>query len=571
MPRTNLASALQRLSDTSRSARLAGTDVDEAVGRQRDFRASDEGLTRRQLLAAGVVGTAAASSVGQLILAPRAGATPRPRSQPTVAVIGAGISGMSAAMTLRDAGFDRVTVYEANSRIGGRTFTRANDGFFEPGQWAEWGGELIDSTHKSVFALCRRYGLSTVDLGGHAQATNGAEDVLWFAGGYYPWNQAVADWKNAGLEQLIQNQMSILPPYPWPFDAIWSAEALALSRMTIAEWIERFVPGGLTSRLGRFIDVAYAIEFGENVERQSVLNLLGLLGFSNGGGKGGWWVYGKSDERWKVVGGNQQIALAQAAELGIDRVALGYSFLGARRTVNGRVSLEFQTGARREVVTVDRVVLALPLGVMKRIKSSGGFAGSGFETDVRKMGSIDALGFGADNKLQLQIRDRFWTKPGIWGNSNGESYSDTGYQEAWAVTVGQPGATGIINNYTGGDVSRQLNPAVPFSDTNSASGGEYVRAAARAFLGQIERVHPGMTDRWTGKAMLSVWHVNPYSWGAYAYYPPGYCERYCTYERVAARPFHFAGEHVSQEAQGYIEGGAIEGIRAAQEIVADFV
>lgn len=56
-----------------------------------------------------------------------------------------------------------------------------------------------------------------------------------------------------------------------------------------------------------------------------------------------------------------------------------------------------------------------------------------------------------------------------------------------------------------------------------------------------------------------------------SYYAPGYCDQYSTYERVAARPFHFAGEHVSQDAQGYVEGGAYEGIRAAREIVADYV
>ena len=80
MPRTNIALGLQRLADASRSARLIGTDADEAVGRQREYLATDEGLTRRQLLAAGVVGTAAASSIGQLILARRAAATPRPIS-----------------------------------------------------------------------------------------------------------------------------------------------------------------------------------------------------------------------------------------------------------------------------------------------------------------------------------------------------------------------------------------------------------------------------------------------------------------------------------------------------------
>lgn len=219
----------------------------------------------------------------------------------------------------------------------------------------------------------------------------------------------------------------------------------------------------------------------------------------------------------------------------------------------------------------DRVILAMPLGVMKRLKAAGGFAGSGFDTDLRKMGSIETLGFGADNKLQLQISDRFWTQGGAWGNGNGESYADTGYQEAWPVTAGQPGTTGIINNYTGGSVSRLLNPSSPFSDTSSSrTAAAYVTKAAKTFLGQIEPVYPGISSRWTGKAQLSVWHVNPFSWGAYAYYPPGYCEQYCTVERMPARPFHFAGEHVSQDAQGYIEGGAIEGIRAANEIAADY-
>ncbi len=569
MARSSMFQALERLADASRAGLLARSDAHEAIGRQRAYLSSDEGMTRREFLVAGVAGTAAASGIGQLVLPSRANATSRPSEQPSVAIIGAGISGMSAAMTLRDAGFTRVTVYEANTRIGGRTFTRSGDGFFEAGQWAEWGGELIDSNHKTVFALCRRYGVGTIDLGGHGVLSNGAQDTLYFGGGYYAWADAVRDWKQAGLEQLIQKQMGILPAYPWPYNAVWSPQALALSRMSVGTWIDTFVPGGRASRLGGFIDAAYAIEFGENVERQSVLLLLGLHGFSNGGGTGAWWVYGKSDERFKLVGGNQQLALAQAGELGASNIAFGHELLCARRTSNGRAAMEFRVGSSTQSVVADRVILAVPLGVMKRINNAGGFADAGF--DGRTAGSIDALGFGADNKLQLQIADRFWTQGGVWGNGNGESYSDRGYQESWPVTTGQPGTTGILNNFTGGDVSRLLNPSAPFSDTSQpGAAGAYVTSAAQTFLRQIEPVYPGMTAKWTGKAQLSVWHVNPYSLGSYSYYPPGYCEQFCTAERLASRPFHFAGEHVSQEAQGYIEGGAIEGVRAGLEIVADY-
>jgi monoamine oxidase len=366
--------------------------------------------------------------------------------------------------------------------------------------------------------------------------------------------------------------MQTLPAWPLPYTASWSPDALAISRQSLAQWIDANIPGGRTSRLGQFIDVAYNIEFGEETTRMSALNLLGLLGFSTGGGTGGWWVYGKSDERWKIVGGNQQLAEAQADYVGRANVRLGWKMTAVRANADGTATTTFEVNGRAQTVTADRVILALPLGVMKRIKAAGGFAGSGFDTDPLKMGSIDALGFGANNKLQLQVADRFWCAPGPWGNGNGESYSDSGYQEAWAVTAGQPGTTGIINNYTGGDVSRLLNPSKPFSDTNDPSNqaASFVRNAARTFLGQVERVYPGMTAKATGKAQLSVWHVNPNSYGAYAYWTPGYNERFCTAERVAARPFHFAGEHCSQDFQGYIQGGADEGIRAANEIVTDF-
>ena len=218
------------------------------------------------------------------------------------------------------------------------------------------------------------------------------------------------------------------------------------------------------------------------------------------------------------------------------------------------------------------MVASSEFSTMKKIKAAGGFAGSGFDVDPRKMGAIDALGFGANNKLQLQIADRFWCQPGPWGNTTGESYADTGYQEAWPVTLGQPGTTGILNDYTGGDVARRLNPATPFSDSadRSKAVADYVRKAAKTFLGQIEPVYPGMTAKYTGKAQLSVWHLNPNALGAYSYWTPGYCDQFCTVERIPARPIHFAGEHCSQDFQGYIQGGADEGIRAATEIITDF-
>ena len=563
MPRTPLMSHLVDLASASRRAGRLGTDATEELGRRSELLASDEGLTRRELLKRSALAGAGATVLGRLALDPERAFGAVRRAQPRIAIVGAGLSGLTAAMTLKDAGFRRITVYESSHRSGGRTCTRSGDGFWEPGQWSEWGGELIDTDHELVFALCDRFGFGVID--GETVAPKRSNDILHFDGGYYPWDDMVDDWKRGRVDVAIKRDMRNLPEYPFAYDdAAWTPAGLELDAMSLYDWIETRIPGGHSSRLGQFIDVAYVIEYGEDTRRQGASDLLGLLGFP----VKPWWVFGASDERWLIDGGNQQLSRAQADYLGAENIRFGWSLTALARNANGTVTATFDTGGHTSAVTADEIVLAIPLGVMKRIKAAGGFD-LAFGGDARKLGSIEAQGFGANNKLHLQIADRFWIGRGPWGVSNGESFADTGYQEAWHGTSGQPGTTGILVDYTGGDTSRLLNPSKAFSDTSDPkSGRSHVRQGRGTSVPpQIEPVFPGMTGRWTGKATLAAWHVNPHSYGAYSYWGPDYLHRFSTYEAVPIGPIHFAGEHVASNYPGYIEGAAEEGQRAAMEIV----
>ena len=82
--------------------------------------------------------------------------------------------------------------------------------------------------------------------------------------------------------------------------------------MTVTEWIEESVPGGVESRFGQLLDVAYNIEFGAECDQQSALNLLYLLGYV---GQGQLRLFGKSNEKFHVRGGNDQLVQAMAAAL----------------------------------------------------------------------------------------------------------------------------------------------------------------------------------------------------------------------------------------------------------------
>ena len=56
---------------------------------------------------------------------------------------------------------------------------------------------------------------------------------------------------------------------------------------------------------------------------------------------------------------------------------------------------------------------------------------------------------------------------------------------------------------------------------------------------------------------------------SYSYWKVGQYVDFSGWEALRQGNIHFAGEHCSQDFQGYMEGGASEGIRAANEILAD--
>ena len=553
MARTPLARMLARLAAQHRAADVLGLDIEQV--QEMPAEAVREGLTRRGLLAAsGAV--AGAITLGEVATVPRAHAAAAPR----IAVVGAGISGLAAALRLQDSGVAS-TVYEANTRVGGRMFSNA-DTWGATGQVSEWGGELIDSNHKTIQALARRFGIPLDDL--VQSEPPSAEPTYFFGGAYYPYADATRDFQL--VHQAISLDMKTFtwpvlctsyPTYPQGYTT--TPAGVLLSQLSVYDWIESRVPGGHASTMGKLLDVAYVIEYGGDSRDQTALNLLGLLAYQPSPGQ--FSIFGLSDERYHMRGGNDQLPQRIAAALPKDSIQTGWKLTGLATNADGTQSLTFSVGTTTRTVTADHTVLAVPLGVLQTLD----FSAAGFD-DV-KTGQIAAMRMGSNAKLQLQFTQRLWNGTGPWpGISNGESYSDTGYQNTWDVSRAQPGREGILVDYTGGPAATgyDLGP-VAFADQSNGKVGMY----ARAFLKQLEPVFPGITALWNGRAALSAWPKNPYSLGAYSYWPTDYCHRYAGYERMRQGNTHFAGEHCSIDFQGFMEGGAAEGQRAALEVLTD--
>ena len=485
-------------------------------------RLEDIALSRRQFLAAGAATVAAGA------WAPRARAAVEPR----VFVVGAGLAGLTCAYRLKQAGV-KAYVHEASDRLGGRCWSIR--GWFAEGLVAERGGELIDTGHIEIRHLCQELGLATDNLIQGEQ--NGTEPLYWFDGRPYTDAEAAEDFN--GVYQKLHMDVSAAS-FPTTYQTS-TQRGRELDAMTITQWIEESVPGGMASRFGQLLDVAYNIEFGAECSEQSALNLVYLLGYI---GQGRLRLFGKSDEKHHVRGGNDLITSAMGESLE-DQITMGSELVAIRRNATGTYALTFVQGGTTKSFTADRVVLALPFSIMRR---SVDWSKAGF--GAVKSRAIRELGMGTNSKLNVGFRTRYWRTLGC----NGDTYADTGYQNTWEVSRAQPGIAGILVDYTGGRIGDSFKSGT-------------LETRTKQFLAQLEPVLPGANAQWDTKATLDHWPSYPWTRGSYSYYKPGQYTRFGGAEGEVSGACHFAGEHTTQDFQGYLQGAVFSGERAAAEVL----
>src|SRR2546426_9346948 len=336
MARTPLLSRFQGLYEDSGEGGGGGNRRGRAGGKRR----KRAGPRRDFIKAAGAtVGAAALSGP----ITAFAGQPPR------IAIVGGGIAGLNAALTLYDAGVRpptaTVTVYEASDRVGGRMHSDSpltnptGSSTWENGQTSEHCGELIDSRHKTILKLASRFKLATVDLLG--AEPNQSDDTYYFFGRYYTREQANLDFNP--VYNAVHKDMNAAS-YPTTYQ-IHTDAGIALDQMSVYEWIESRVPGGHRSPMGQLLDVAYNIEYGNVSTVQSSLNLIYLLAFQPI--PGNFRIFGLSDERYHITGGNEQIPQAIKKALPDGGVKLGWALTGIVMNADGTWTLTFNTPGGR--------------------------------------------------------------------------------------------------------------------------------------------------------------------------------------------------------------------------------
>jgi monoamine oxidase len=502
--------------------------VEEAVAKIAD---EESRTTRRSFLKGAGATVAGATLLGRLA-GPARAASGLP-SGTRIVVVGAGLAGLTCAYRLQQAGY-AAQIYEASGRIGGRCYT--GRGEFADGQIYEHGGELIDNNHIDMKHLAQELGFTLDNL--YNAETNGTEQLGYFFGQPYTYAQMTDDLKT--IWQQLHKDVSAAS-YPTLYNS-YTTRGQELDQMTLYQWIENYVPGGHSSPLGQLLDVAYNIEYGGESTVQSSLNMLYLLGYV---GQGQFRTFGKSNEKFHVNGGNDQVPTALATKLG-SQITTNTPLTAIKLNRDGSYTLTFANGSGSFTKVADRVVLALPFSILRGVD----FSKAGF--NQVKTWAINELGMGTNSKVHVQFNSRFWRDQGC----TGETYSDRGYQNTWEVSRAQPGPSGLLVWYTGG------NPGT------AVGSGTVQSQVEQNFLPWIEPVLPGATAQWNGRATRDYWTGYQWTKGSYSYWKAGQYTRFSGAEKEASGNCHFCGEHTSQDFQGYLQGGVETGQRAASEILA---
>ena len=181
-----------------------------------------------------------------------------------IAIIGAGIAGLNAALTLQDAGL-ACSVYEASNHIGGRIHSDATT--WADGMVSEWCGEFIDGNHRTLLHLIQRFKLKTIDLG--REIPDQAQTIMYFFNRYY---EAKEVW--GGLEPIypILQQQFQEAGFPTTYTH-FTETGYRLDHLSAYDWIEQYVEGGHDTPQGRLLDGACRGYFGLDTRMQSSLVL----------------------------------------------------------------------------------------------------------------------------------------------------------------------------------------------------------------------------------------------------------------------------------------------------------
>lgn len=436
----------------------------------------------------------------------------RELSRTRVVVAGAGLAGLAAARELEGDGAT-VTIVEARDRIGGRVHTIRQG--FSAGQHAEAGADLIEAEQQHVRELASSLNLETTRI-----LRNG-----W---GFYGESRTGRRRRSAdapdAFERAARQLKREIQDYQLAGGSWNSAVAGALGRTSVAQWLDAIradpsLAGAMRGLRGFFL---------ADPEDLSLLVLVDQFASGKTPGEG---------QVFRIRGGNDQLPRAMAAalhgEIRLNSVV---------RRIHQRaeeVTLAIEHRGSHQEVHADFCVVALPATTLRDVRFE-----PALEPDQGR--AIASLQYGPATRMLLQFAKPFWRARGrkrAFG-------TDLPTGAVWDGSEDQRGPAAILSLLAGGRASGALQEII-------TSEGEAGVVRRLSWLGRPAPLVATYT---------AAWERDEWSRGGYAVFGPDFDPSWRAWLSRPAGRVLFAGEHTSEQWQGYMNGAIESGRRAAAEV-----
>ncbi|HEX3240834.1 MAG TPA: NAD(P)/FAD-dependent oxidoreductase [Solirubrobacterales bacterium] len=433
-----------------------------------------------------------------------------------VLVIGAGMSGLSAARALADAGHSPV-VLEARDRIGGRTWSRTDLGPHP----IELGAEFVHGTTGPTWPLLEKYGLDTV----FAYRNHGPE-VYEHVGG------------------VLRDQTD--PDSSSFFDVAEGIAEIAVERAEggagdtsvdsiMGEVVAAKSPAPSADEV-RLYHNTFHVYVTEDLEEVSVFGIRDMLS-ADPKAETPAEPDPKPDWNYRVVEGYSALCdrLAEGLDVRLGTVVRGIDWTGSE------IEVETSEGPFEAAA----VIVTLPLGVLK-----AGDVSFTPPLPEDKQRAIDELGAGVVNKVVLEFEESFWPE------ECGLLFTDLDSECFWPPAAGRGASTPILTWWTSGSRARAV--------------AKDVDAAVETALEDLKRIFSVDSLPALVSVQAQCWGEDPYARLAYSYMPQS--ELGAGLHELLASPvgnLFFAGEATARPpASASVPGAFVSGRRAAEELLA---
>lgn len=452
------------------------------------------------------------------------------KNEEHIAIIGAGIAGLNAAYQLQKHGI-KATVYEASDHIGGRMYTIRDE--FGKGLTTDIGGEFVDTTHSDIIQLVKELGLAFYDL---------REDKLTRKIFHFGGKQFNDEDLKKAIKPYVVQLMKDVKSLPEIISYKEAAKFQHLDQQSVTGYLTSI---GINGWLYDFLNVTVTREYGMEASQQSAVNFLIMFTEPIETEKG-YELFGTDHEVFKIKGGSQHLtdALYQKVK---DSVKTGYNLKAINKGTANGYDLQFDQNGTKTTVNAGRVIVAIPFTILRSININ-------VPMPPEKIKCINGIGYGNSSKFVLGVTNKPWRMSG----RQGYTFTDLSFGCGWDSSQMQSDNAGSFTVFGGGDFSDKV-----FRESEEKLANE--------FLPDLDTIYPGMNKAFSKKIKKFCWVSNPYSKAAYSVFKVGQWSTIAGWEGVPVEQIYFAGEHVSRDFQGYMNGAAQTGRMAVELMMKSIV